>query len=98
MEEHELYLHVEESDDDEGREEVEGEGVIHEGDGVPVLAQVVVAAGDEEALRRVVAPPQEGRHAHQGRVGPQHHDQDEGDAPGDLGPGEAFHDDVIPEG
>ncbi len=42
------------------------------------LLQVVVAAGDEEALWGVAAPPEEGGQAGQARVHPQEHQDQEG--------------------
>ncbi len=46
--------------------------------GLNDLFDVVIAAGKQEALCRVAAPAEEGRHAHPHRVDPQAHQDQKG--------------------
>ena len=57
-------LDVEEDDGEHGDGVVEGKGVVHEGLLVPILSEIVVAAGDQKTFRSVATPPKERRHRH----------------------------------
>ena len=57
-------LDVEEDDGEHGDGVVEGEGVVHERQLVPLLLQVVVAARYKKTFRGVGAPAKEWRHTH----------------------------------
>ena len=56
----------------------------------------VVGAGYESPLHLVSSPAKEGTTADPDSVGPDGQEDEEGLARGDLGPGEALDDDVVP--